>query len=132
MCMDLIVNPLLKKTVNMFELMEISESIYEGVVENSCKKPTREDANCAGIIRKMIVEATLSNTYSGVSRFSGKRIKIYVDHTKDRSKITCLIHVPVHLSCGFKVLGDFGSKYYKSIPTKNHRQGPTTKRKFCI
>ena len=32
---------LLKKTVNMFELMEIYESIYEGVVEPSYKKHAR-------------------------------------------------------------------------------------------
>ena len=37
-----------KKTVNMFEQMEIAESIYEGVVETSYKKPTRADANRAG------------------------------------------------------------------------------------
>ena len=36
----------------MFKHMEISESIYEGVVENSCKKPTREDANCADNSKK--------------------------------------------------------------------------------
>ena len=41
MCRGLIKNPLLKKHVNMFELMEIEESIYEGVVEPSYKKPTR-------------------------------------------------------------------------------------------
>ena len=40
--------------------MEIIESIYEGVVEHSYKKNTREDANCAGISRKMRVESTLS------------------------------------------------------------------------
>ena len=80
----------------------------------------------------MIVEAALSNTYSGVSRFSGKRIKIYVDHKKDRSKLTCLIHVPVHLLCRFKVLGNFGSKYSKSIPTKDRRKETETKKKFCI
>ena len=38
----------LKKSSNMFERMEITESIYKGVVEPSYKKPTRSDANCAG------------------------------------------------------------------------------------
>ena len=38
----------LKKSVHMFERIEISESIYEGVVEHSYKKPTRSDANRAG------------------------------------------------------------------------------------
>ena len=35
-----IVNILLKQSVNMFEIMEIVESICEGVVETSYKKPT--------------------------------------------------------------------------------------------
>ena len=37
-----------KKSVNIFERMEIDESIYEGVVETSYKKPTRADANRVG------------------------------------------------------------------------------------
>ena len=37
-----------KKAVNMLERMKISESIHEGVVEPSYKKPTREDANRDG------------------------------------------------------------------------------------
>ena len=37
----------------MFESMEISESIYEGVVETYYKKPTRADANQDGNRRKM-------------------------------------------------------------------------------
>ena len=39
--------------VNMFECMEMSESIYEGVVEPSYKKPTREDTNRSGPTNKM-------------------------------------------------------------------------------
>ena len=38
----------------MFERMEIAESIYEGVVEHSFKKPTRADANLSGHIRNKI------------------------------------------------------------------------------
>ena len=37
----------------MFEHMEIEESIYEGVVEPSYKKPTREDTNRSGPTNKM-------------------------------------------------------------------------------
>ena len=38
-----------KNAVKMFERMETAESIYKGVVETSYKKkPTREDAKCAG------------------------------------------------------------------------------------
>ena len=40
------------KAVDMFECMEIAESIYEGVLEPSYKKPTRADANRAGHIRQ--------------------------------------------------------------------------------
>ena len=42
-----------KKAVNMFERMEIAESIYEGVVKPSYKKPTRAYANRAGNSRKL-------------------------------------------------------------------------------
>ena len=49
----LIVNPLLLKSINMFELTEIAEYIYEGVVEPSYKKFTREDYNRADISRKI-------------------------------------------------------------------------------
>ena len=58
------------------------------------------------------------------------RIKSYVDHPKDRSKITCLIHGPGNSSYECDVLGDLGSKYYKISPTKDHRQDPTTKNIF--
>ena len=37
-----------KKTIYIFEHMEIDENIYEGVVEPSYKKTTRADANRAG------------------------------------------------------------------------------------
>ena len=40
-----------KKSINMFEHMEITESIYEGVVETSYKKLTRSDSNRASHIR---------------------------------------------------------------------------------
>ena len=36
----------------MFEQMDIYESIYEVVVENSYKKSTRTDVKCAGNSRK--------------------------------------------------------------------------------
>ena len=47
----------------MFERMEISESIYEGVVEPSYKKNTRSDANRAGHISNKIGKAALSKTH---------------------------------------------------------------------
>ena len=42
----------LKRAVNMFESMEIYESIYEGVEEPSYKKPTWKDAKRAGHSRQ--------------------------------------------------------------------------------
>ena len=68
-----------KSAVNIFERMEIAEYIYEGVLEPSYKKPTREDANSAGHISKMRGEATSSNNYSKMIERSGKHIKRYVD-----------------------------------------------------
>ena len=43
-------------------------------------------------------------------------------------QLTCLAHVPEHSSDECKVLGDFGSKYTKGIPTKDLRQEPATKK----
>ena len=51
-----------KKAANMFEHMEIAESIYEVVVGPSYKKYTRSDANFAGHSRKKRGEASLSHT----------------------------------------------------------------------
>ena len=50
----------LKKAVNMFERMEIADSIYEGVVEPSYKKPARADTNRSGHRRKNRGEAASS------------------------------------------------------------------------
>ena len=75
---------------------------------------------------------TSSNNYSEISEIAGKRIKSYVYHMKDRYKLTCLIHGPGYSSYECKVLRDFGSKYSKSRPTKDHRNEPTTKKTFDI
>ena len=53
-----------KESINVFECMEIAESIYKGVVEPSYKKPTRSDSDRAGIIRKTREESASSTTYS--------------------------------------------------------------------
>ena len=49
-----------QKSVLMFEQMEISESIYEGVVLPSYQKTTRADANRAGHSRQNRRESALS------------------------------------------------------------------------
>ena len=99
--------------------MEIADSIYKGVVEPSYKKTTWEDATCAGHSRLMRVKFDPSNTYSEMSEGSENCRKIYVDYPKRKSKPTCLIHEPGHSSYECKILGDFGSKYVKSRPTKD-------------
>ena len=67
-----------------------------------------------------------------MSKSSGERRKIYVDYQKGRSKTTCLVHGFGHLSVEWKVLGDFGSKYAKSRPTKDNRHDPANRKKFNI
>ena len=117
------------KSVNMFERMEIAEYIYEGVVENSYKIPTREDTNCYSHSRKKREFPTSSKTYSETNKSSVKLRKRYVDHLKYRPKLTCLIHGPGHSSYECKFLGDFGYKYSKSRPTKYCRQDPAKMKK---
>ena len=113
----------------MFERMEIAEYIYEGVVENSYKIPTREDTNCYSHSRKKREFPTSSKTYSETNKSSVKLRKRYVDHLKYRPKLTCLIHGPGHSSYECKFLGDFGYKYSKSRPTKYCRQDPAKMKK---
>ena len=60
----------------------------------------------------------------------GKCRKSYVDHLKGRSKLTCLIHGPGHLSDECKVLGEFGTKYAKYRTTKDHSQDYATMKRF--
>ena len=63
-----------------------------------------------------------------MSEIIGNCIKIYVDHLKDISILTCLVRGPGNSSGECKVLGDFGSKYYKIRPTKDHRHDPAFKK----
>ena len=61
---------------------------------------------------------------------TGKSRKRYVDHPNDISKLTFIIHGPGHSSDGCKVLGGFGTKYYKVRTTKDRMQEPETKKRF--
>ena len=114
----------------MFEHMDISESICEGAVEPSYKETNRTDATRDGHSRLKRGEPALSNTYSDMSESAGKRRKIYVDYPKGKYKPTCLIHGPRNSSDECKVLGDCGSKYVKSRPTKDRRQNTAPRKKF--
>ena len=67
-----------------------------------------------------------------MSESTGKHRKRYLDHPKDRYKLTYLIHGPGNSSYECNVLGDFGFKYSKIRPTKDYRQEPVYKKKFSI
>ena len=72
----------------------------------------------------------MSNTYSDISEISGKCRKRYVDYLNVKSKPTCLIRGSENASDECKVLGDFGSKYAGSRPTKDHGHYPANRKKF--
>ena len=120
---------LYKKYVIMFEQMEISESIYKGVVDTSYKKPTQSDANCAGHSSQMRLEDDLSQTHPTMGESSDKRRKIYVYRSTGEMK-TCLIHIPGHSSDECKVLVDFCANYAKGRHTKDHNNYPVPRRNF--
>ena len=65
-----------------------------------------------------------------MSKSTDKRRKRYVDHPKDESKPTCIIHGPRNSSDECKVLGDFCSKYSRIRPTKYHGHNPSNGTKF--
>ena len=84
--------------------MEIAESIYEGVVETSYKKPTRADAKHSDHIRQNRGEAAPSHTHSAMGENAGKRRKQYADHPTGKSK-TCLMYGSGNASDECNVLG---------------------------
>ena len=86
-----------KIAVNMFESMDISESIYEGVVEPSDKKPTWADANCDDNSSQKRGESALLWTHPNKGERYGKRRKRHGD-IPTRKLINCLIHGPGHSS----------------------------------
>ena len=98
-----------KKSVNMFERMEISESIYEGIVEPSYKKTTSADANRVGHSRENIGEDASLWTCPKNGGSANKCRKRYVESPTGKSK-TYLIHGPGNSSEECKVLGDFGTE----------------------
>ena len=112
----------------MFERIEISEYIYEGILEPYYKKTTRVDVNCAGLSRKMRGDVASSTTYSKKNESSYKHRKRYVHHNKDRSQLSCLIHGPGNSSDECKVLIFFVSKKTKSRLNKERSQELTLKK----
>ena len=75
-------------------------------------------------------EAASSNTHSEMSERSRNHRKRYVEHPKDISKPTCIIHVSDYESDECNVLVGFGSKYAKSRPTKDRGKHSANRNKF--
>ena len=65
-----------------------------------------------------------------MSESAGKRRKRYVDHWKDRSKPTCIIHGPGHSSDKCRFLGDLSSRYATKISTKDCGHDNANRKKF--
>ena len=55
-----------------------------------------------------------------MDKCAGKRKKRYVDRTRERSKLTCLIHVIGHSVYQFKFLNEFDTRYSAIRPFKEH------------
>ena len=70
----------------MLEQMEIAESIYEGIVEPSYKKVTREDANRACNSSQNRGESASLQTNSAMGKRLDKFRKQYVDCPSSESK----------------------------------------------
>ena len=79
-----IVELLLSKTDNIFESMEIVETMFEGVVEPSSKKTTRNVSNQAGRTKQMRGEDASSKLYIEMGKRAGKCKKRYVDRPRYR------------------------------------------------
>ena len=75
-------------------------------------------------------ESASLTTYSETSDITFLLRKRYAYHQEDKSKLTFLIHGPENSSHECKVLGYFGSRYYKSRPNKVRRKETATKKEF--
>ena len=118
-----------KKAVNMFDRMEIFESIYEVVVEPSYKKsyPGRHQPFWSQQAKDMRIRLVVDSPQEGWERWQAHKQR--VDITTGKSK-TCLIHCPGNSSEECKVLGDFGTKYANVRPTKDRGSIPVPRKKI--
>ena len=103
--------------------MEITESIYKGVVEPLYKKLTQAYANRSDHGRSKRGESASSNTLPLTVESADKRKKRYVYQSNNKFK-TCLVHGPIHSSDGCTVLGDFGANYSKGESIQYHGNLP--------
>ena len=83
----------------MFECMEISESIYEGVVYPSYKKPTQADDNRSSHRRNKRREAASSNTGETICIICSYYLVWYIG----LNKVLCCLVLEHHkkLDCEF-------------------------------
>ena len=112
----------------MFERMEISESIYEGLVQPSYKKlPIK--------MPTVLVTSGKRKEKPHLHGLAPRRVRalasseIHVDILTVKSK-NCLIHVSGHFSEECKVMGDFGTKYDNIRPTKYRGISPVPNKKI--
>ena len=63
--------------------MEIAQIMFEGVVEPSSKKTTRNISNQAGRTKQMRGEDASSKLNSKMGKRAGKRMKIHIDNPND-------------------------------------------------
>ena len=63
--------------------------------------------------------AASSKTYSKIGKRADKRRQRYVDCTRERSKLTCLIHENGYSSEKCEVLNDSGARYVARSHLKN-------------
>ena len=93
----------------MFQRMEISENIYEGLVKTSYqKKTTILYSNCTGVIGKLRGGSALTNNSSKMSVQIVMHKQMCVDCPEEILYLTCIIHCnDSHSSYKFKVLNDF-------------------------
>ena len=82
------------------------------------KKTIQAEANRTGISSSDRGENASPKTHPAKDGSACKRRKQYVDRSKSESK-TCMIHGDEHSSDECKVLGEFGTKYAASYPTKD-------------
>ena len=102
-----------KRQINIFERMDIAESIYEGLSENFLKIADWPDPNRDDIRRKQIGETAFSKENLEKCGRSGKWKTRHADNMSDKPMGKhCMIHSGGHSSKEYKAFSDFGKKIF--------------------
>ena len=107
-----------KQAINLFGIMEIYETIYEGIVEPYLKQSTGSEATCDGQSINMRVRYFLSNSNSYISGLTINHKKFHADFFSVESQLTCLIGDSVHSSYQCKFLSGFCERNSSGRPNK--------------